>query len=296
MSADESEESYGYSSDDSDKEVLVAYEKGLLKADKLNIEQEKREFINKIDGLKSKTEEFKKKDLPWPERLDLTVAPAMAPSAIKDQILDNPEDINDDFKREMYFHRLAQAALVKGLPRLKAFNIPTKRPDDYLAEMAKSDAHMTRVRENLITKKLSLERSEKAKKLREMRKFGKQVQQEVLAKRQKEKKEMMDAVKKYRKGKKESLEFLEGDEKKGKDKNKNKNKKTNTKRDKKNAKFGFGGQKKRSKYNTKNSVDAVYSDFKTKKNAMTPGKAKQAKRQGQKRPGKQRRQKARGKK
>lgn len=99
-----------------------------------------------------------------------------------------------------FSHRLAQAALLKGLPRLKAFNIPTKRPDDFLAEMAKTDAHMTKVRENLLTKKLSLERSEKAKKLREMRKFGKQVQQEVLAKRQKEKKEMMEALKKYRKG------------------------------------------------------------------------------------------------
>lgn len=51
----------------------------------------------------------------------------------------------DDFKREMLFHRQAQAALIEGVARLTAMRIPTQRPDDYFAEMAKSDQHMHKV-------------------------------------------------------------------------------------------------------------------------------------------------------
>jgi hypothetical protein len=31
------------------------------------------------------------------------------------------------------------------LPRLKSMNIPTKRPEDYFAQMAKTDEHMQKV-------------------------------------------------------------------------------------------------------------------------------------------------------
>ncbi len=44
-----------------------------------------------------------------------------------------------------YSYRLAQAAVQEGLPRLKKAGIPTKRPDDYYAEMAKTDEHMKKV-------------------------------------------------------------------------------------------------------------------------------------------------------
>ena len=56
------------------------------------------------------------------------------------------------------------------------------------------------VREKLIAKQLSLERSEKAKKLRELRKFGKKVQHEVTLQRHKEKRQLMESVKQFKKG------------------------------------------------------------------------------------------------
>ena len=43
-------------------------------------------------------------------------------------------------------YRQAQASVLEALPRLKKLNIFTKRPDDYFAEMAKSDQQMTKVR------------------------------------------------------------------------------------------------------------------------------------------------------
>ena len=47
----------------------------------------------------------------------------------------------------------------------------------------------------------------------------------------------------------------------------------NKKRQYRNKKFGFGGQKKRSKMNTKASARDM-SDFKAQKHGMRPGKAK----------------------
>ena len=54
----------------------------------------------------------------------------------------------NEFKRETIFHRQAQLAAIEGIARLKSQGIPTTRPDDYFAEMMKSDSHMQKVRRN----------------------------------------------------------------------------------------------------------------------------------------------------
>jgi rRNA-processing protein EBP2 len=51
----------------------------------------------------------------------------------------------NDFHRETLFHRQAQAAVLIAIPKLKEQGMKTKRPDDYFAEMAKSDQHMQKV-------------------------------------------------------------------------------------------------------------------------------------------------------
>lgn len=51
----------------------------------------------------------------------------------------------NDFQRETLFHRQAQAAVLIAIPKLKEQGVKTKRPDDYFAEMAKSDQHMQKV-------------------------------------------------------------------------------------------------------------------------------------------------------
>ena len=50
------------------------------------------------------------------------------------------------------------------------------------------------IREKLISKQATEDRLEKVRKLRELKKFGKKVQQEVTIKRAKEKREMLDQV------------------------------------------------------------------------------------------------------
>lgn len=42
-------------------------------------------------------------------------------------------------------YRQAQASALEGLAKLRKLGIATIRPDDYYAEMAKSDAHMKKV-------------------------------------------------------------------------------------------------------------------------------------------------------
>ncbi len=119
------------------------------------------------------------------------------------------DPVHNDFKREMLFYRQAQATVIESLSRLKNMGVPTKRPDDYFAQMMKTDDHMQKIRTKLAQKQDEEERREKVRKLRDLKKFGKQVQIEVQQKRQKEKRDMLEQVKKFRKGKTDKIDFLE---------------------------------------------------------------------------------------
>ncbi|XP_075944473.1 putative rRNA-processing protein EBP2 [Anarhichas minor] len=271
------QESEEENSELSDDELQEAFAKGLLKPGMNVLVDEPKKFVNNVEGMKHCLAELRK-DLPWVERLDMTNLPA-------EDVFSNAEgnipsvkngvvDADDDFQREMLFYRQAQATVLDALPLLSKHGITTKRPDDYFAEMSKSDQQMQKIRKKLISKQLILEKSEKAKKLREQRKFGKKVQVEVIQKRQKEKKAMMTAVKKYQKGMTDKLDFLEGDQKKGKDSSSaapqgaNKaaaaaKKGSNSKRKYKDHRFGFGGKKSGKKWNTKESHNDV-SSFRAK--------------------------------
>ncbi|KAH8856127.1 putative rRNA-processing protein EBP2 [Schistosoma japonicum] len=238
-----------------------------------------------------------RKNLPWVERLDVTCTAAPAP---KDLDVDDLQciDPDDDFKRENYFYRIAQAAVLKAIPQLHALDVPTKRPSDYFAEMVKTDDHMTKVKKYLIETKQKLALRERARQIRERRKFGKQVQQAVSQARKEEKRKLTEAVKstwkKTGSNREEKLEQILNEFKQDYEpKNENSNKKTpsksyhtakdyanrrkiNQKRVYKNNKYGHGGQKKRQKRNTSESVHlGARNDFSQLKHQATPNKAKQ---------------------
>jgi len=177
-----------------DVELQKAFKEGRLKPG-LNIEQKpKRPLINKKEALTAKYSEIYL-DLPWVERLDCTNAPLILnendlPTNDDDALADN------DFKREMLFYHQAQATVLEAIPRLKKEKLSTKRPDDYYAQMAKSDEHMKKIREYLVNRKSEIEKREKLRKLREQRLYGKKVQQEVLQKRQEDKTKLLKTMKK----------------------------------------------------------------------------------------------------
>ncbi|XP_017275885.1 probable rRNA-processing protein EBP2 [Kryptolebias marmoratus] len=282
----------------SDGELQEAFNKGLLKPGMNVLVEKNKKFVNNVEGLKQCLRDLHK-DLPWVERLDITNPPVEDKGQVS-AVTNKDLNADDDFQREMFFYRQAQATVLEALPLLNKFNITTKRPDDYFAEMAKSDQHMQKIRKKLIAKQLNLEKSEKAKKLREQRKFGKKVQIEVIQKRQKEKKAMISAVKKYQKGMTDKLDFLEGDQKTEKDSlaasKKAQNKKgPNAKRKYKDKRFGFGGKKSGKKWNTRESYNDV-SSFRAKVAHAKGGKAGQRGKGGKqnKRPGKSVRRKMKG--
>lgn len=285
---------------DSDEELQEAFAKGLLKPG-LNIPVvPKKEPTNNVDGLKERLRDIQQ-NLKWVERLDLAtglapIAPEMAlyiaekedePSNAKARQSKSLDPTLDDFKREMNFHRQAQAAVLEGIPRLNNLGVRTKRPDDYFAQMAKSDEHMQKVRDSLLQKKAGLEISEKVRKARQNRKMMKQLQVQAQLQRQKEKKDLMDEVKKYRKGVRKDLDFLEpgGGKKSAQQTQKKrvgqhpKNNKSTEKRKYRDDKYGFGGKKKGSKINTKES-SADVSGYRpprkpnAKNKKQRPGKSK----------------------
>jgi len=239
--------------------------------------QQPRPYINNKPMLANTLERINNR-LPWIERLDIVTGPAPPP---KDTGLDNDIasiDPNDDFKREAYFYRQAQAAVLLALPKLHNLNVPTKRPTDYFAEMVKSDEHMLKIREHIVVNKKRLELKEKARQLREQRKFGKQQHKEILETRRVEKKKHMDALKAAKKkpgGKAAAQvlqEFLTSDKKRSKktrDNDEDKSffrpkdvanrRKINHNREFKNQKYGHGGQKKRGKRNDSGSIRRMES-------------------------------------
>jgi len=296
------EEQGGLISDDSDEELKEAFAAGLLKPG-LNLVKEvaqKKEAKNNVPALNQKLADLRR-SLPWVERLDLVNDPApIAPElAYKEEqhsrerqkainsgqknVTVEEDLVHNDFKREMLFYRQAQAAVLEGIERLKDLKVCTKRPEDYFAQMVKTDDHMQRIREKLLSKQQVQEKIEKVKKLRELKKYGKKVQIEVQQNRLKEKKQLIDNVKKFRKGKSDNLDFLD-DSGKG---NSAKDKRVNAKRKSKDDKFGFGGKKRGLKKNTKESNDAV-SEYRRPSFHKSTGK-------GNARPGKERRKKLKNK-
>lgn len=251
-------------------------------------------------GLKQKVNEFKL-DLPWIETLDCVskqapLAPELAAQMLiteskrENQLRNNkklpqfdPGDdpVLNDFKRETMFHRQAQAAVLECMPKLQKLGLKTIRPDDYFAEMAKTDDHMQRIRKHLMQKQVEQKRSERVKELRVQRKQGKSIQVQAKLDRQKEKKKMLDQVKRMRKGQSKDLGFLDGKES-GNSRSKNRSMDKRRSRDKK---FGFGGQKRGSKLNTKESA----SDISEYRNSKKPGASKMGGNKGNKRVGKNRR-------
>ena len=87
--------------------------------------------------------------------------------------------------------------------RFERLGVPHVRPDDYFAEMLKSDKHMTKVKRRIIAEQQGMQQAEERRKQTANKKFGKQVQREVLvARAQKRKREIAEVtnLRKKRKG------------------------------------------------------------------------------------------------
>ncbi|KAH7033241.1 eukaryotic rRNA processing protein EBP2-domain-containing protein [Microdochium trichocladiopsis] len=185
------------------------------------------------------------------------------------------EDIQDDLKRELAFYAQSLEAAKRGRALLKAEGVPFARPTDYFAEMVKDDDHMGKVKAKMVEEASAKKASAEARKQRELKKFGKQVQQAKLQERNKAKKETLEKIQSLKRKRTENSGDVGATEadlfdvgvdaelnkhksqrafSRGKDGDAKTQHVPNAKRQKKNEKYGFGGKKKHSK-----SGDAISS-------------------------------------
>ena len=103
-------------------------------------------------------------------------------------------DVNDDLNRELAFHKQCLIAAKAGGYQLKKEGVAFSRPADYFAEMVKSDEHMGKVKQRMTDKAANRKAAAEARKQRDLRKFGKQVQVAKLQDRDKAKRETLEKI------------------------------------------------------------------------------------------------------
>ncbi|KAB5595831.1 rRNA-processing protein ebp2 [Ceratobasidium theobromae] len=193
------------------------------------------------------------KDMPWSETLAFTTSMA----------LDIP-NADDDLNRELAFYKQALDTGNVARAKFAAAKLPFSRPSDYFAEMVKSDSHMERIRQRLLDERAGIQKSETAKKQRELKKIGKQVQVEKLKGREKGRKEMNERVKGLKRKRGGALDAGQDSEafdvaiEDAITDRPNKRGKPTMSRSKRDAKYGFGGagtKGRRGKQNTKESTE-----------------------------------------
>ena len=109
---------------------------------------------------------------------------------------------DDDLNREKAFYTQAQAAVAIARQKLETMKVPYLRPDDYYAEMLKSDGHMQRIRDTLLFEERKMAAFQRRKKAQEHKKFGKQLNAEKIKNKAAEKRMAIDAISQIRKRRK----------------------------------------------------------------------------------------------
>ncbi|RCK55020.1 rRNA-processing protein EBP2 [Candida viswanathii] len=232
-----------------------------------------------INNMAALRESLARIELPWGKHSFVEHQSIISADNTESQI----KDIYDDTERELAFYKQGLDAVKQARTTLLKLKVPFSRPMDYFAEMVKSDEHMDKLKNKLLTEAANKKASEDAKKQRQLKKFGKQVQNATLQERAKQKRETLEKINSLKK-KRGANEISNDDdfqialEEATKENNRdNKRRKPNSKRLAKDAKYGFGGKKRGNRENDAQS-SADISGFSTRKmkgkSSSRPGKSK----------------------
>lgn len=252
-------------SDESSDDDFDVAEFELVKQNKLKVEgveddtvELAGDYTNNKVGLLARLEEFKQDDLPWIERLDFTTGSLKV-------------DAHDDLKREAEFYEQSLRGVHKAIEQLDQARIPYVRPADFFAEMIKPDSQMRKIKDSLLREKLKMQTVEQRIKHKNTRKFSKKVHAERLEQKSRDKKESLEKFKKSKSGNVHNELRIErsvhGTIDDALKKNQQKKSKKRLAAD---AKYGFGGKKKRFKSNTADSADS-FREFSVTRNKAKAG-------------------------
>ncbi|PNS18922.1 hypothetical protein CAC42_6017 [Sphaceloma murrayae] len=271
--------------DEDEEDIPLSDIESLASEDKEDVVPHQRLTINNTAAL---TRAYKSIALP-------SSLPFSAVQAVTSATPIEIKDVEDDLSRELAFYKQSLEAVTQARALLKKEGVPFSRPADYFAEMIKSDEHMGKIKKKLIDDAAGKKAAAEARKQRDLKKFGKQVQVAKLQERDKTKRETLDKIKMLKKKRSGAsignaneddrfdvaLEDAAETEKKDKAARRaNSDGKSNFKRQKKDAKFGYGGKKRFHKSNdAESSADTrSFSVKKMKgKTKQRPGKARRAK-------------------
>lgn len=244
------------SSSSEDEDIPLSDIESLASEDKGDILPHQRLTINNTTALLSALHRIQlpTSSMPFSEHQSLTTA---APTSIP--------DVEDDLNRELAFYAQSLSTVNEARALLKKEGVPFSRPTDYFAEMVKSDEHMGKIKQKLIDTATGKKAAADARRQRDLKKFGKQVQVAKLQERDKAKRETLEKInllKRKRQGAElttthepDLFDVTLDDAAAAKPSRSNrKDGRPNPKRQKKNDKFGFGGKKRFAK-----SGDAVSS-------------------------------------
>lgn len=224
--------------------------------------------------------------------------------------------VDDDLQRELAFMNQSLEAARQARILLRKEGVPFTRPSDFFAETVRSDETMQKVKAKLVEEATAKKASAEARKQRDLKKFGKQVQVQKQQERAKQKRETLEKInllkRKRQEGGSSGLGANEADdlfdvavdnELKSAGGGGNNSKKrsagdhgpASAKRQKKDSKYGFGGKKRFGKSgDAMSSGDLSSFSAKRMKSGGGPGGGG-AKKGGKPRLGKSRRQAQAGK-
>lgn len=103
-------------------------------------------------------------------------------------------DINDDLTRELAFYKQCLDAATRGRALLMKEGVPFSRPADFFAEMVKTDEHMGKIRQKMTDEEAGKRAAAEARKQRDLKRFGKQVQVAKMQERDKAKRDTLDKI------------------------------------------------------------------------------------------------------
>lgn len=209
-----------------------------------------------IKGLRSVTAHLlaDKALLPWAETFDIIPSTPL-PFGRKSED-GSVIDVHDDLKREVAFYNMALEAVHDGRKKCEDSNIPFSRPEDFFAEMVKTDDHMAMVKDRLIFEGKKMEAFEQRKSNRELKLRAKESHAHRIVEKAKAKKKHMQDVDDWAKN--AASNRAGGGRVRDDDDDAYLNKMgvgPNKKRQGMNSKYGFGGKSSRFKQNEKSSLN-----------------------------------------
>lgn len=182
--------------EDEDEDIPLSDLSSLASSDKADLLPHQRLTINNTTALLA-------------AHNSITLPPTLPFSAHQTLLTPTPihiPDINDDLNRELAFYKQCLDAANQGRELLSQEGVPFSRPGDYFAEMVKSDEQMGKVKQKMVDDAAGKKAAQEARRQRDLKRFGKQVQVAKEQERAKEKRRTLEKIDLLKRS--ESLSFL----------------------------------------------------------------------------------------